>query len=102
MMLVVSSVGNIEEARTIAQHLVTARLVACAQIIPTIESFYWWNDKVVSDSEVLLLCKTTQEHTDELISKIVELHSYELPEVIAFSVDSGFSNYFDYISEETR
>jgi len=102
MMVVLSSVGNIEEARSIAQHLVSTRLVACVQIIPKIESFYWWNDEVVSDSEVLLLCKTTEDHTDELISKIVEIHSYELPEVIAFSVDSGFSKYFDYILEETK
>ena len=102
MMLVVSSVGSLEEARTIAKHLVTTRLVACAQILPAVEALYWWKDEVVLDSEVVLLCKTTQDRTEEAISEIVKLHSYELPEVIAFSVDSGFSAYLDYIGEETQ
>jgi len=72
-----------EEAARLAELLVGARLAACVQILPKIESVYRWKDQVQREAEVLLLVKTTSDRFDELERQIRAIHSYETPEILA-------------------
>lgn len=86
----------------IATALVEERLAACVNRLPGVASIYRWRDKVCRDSELLLLIKTTFERFDALRERIVELHPYELPEVIALDVATGLDRYLAWVEAETR
>jgi|ERR1035437_2550261 periplasmic divalent cation tolerance protein len=95
--IVLSTAGSEDEARKIARHLVEHQLAACVNIVPQIESIYRWRGKVESSREWLLLIKTTAERFPAVRDAIRELHSYELPECIAVSVEDGSSEYLQWI-----
>ena len=76
-------------AERIASALVEERLAACVNRIPGIVSTYRWQGAVHSDREILLLIKTTREHFEALRERIVALHPYDVPEVIALTIDRG-------------
>jgi periplasmic divalent cation tolerance protein len=97
--IVLSSAGSESEARKIARQLVERRLAACVNIVPRIESTYRWQGKVESNQEWLLLIKTSADRFDSVRDAIRELHSYELPECIAISVEDGSSEYLDWIEQ---
>lgn len=88
-------------ASRIADALVEARLAACVQVLPGMTSVYRWQGKVEHADEVLLLAKTTRERLDALTARIVELHPYELPEVVAVDIAGGLPAYLDWIARET-
>ena len=91
-----------DEAQGIAHALVSEKLAACANIIKDIRSIYFWDGKVQDDSEVLLVIKTRAELFDQLKDRVIELHSYDVPEVIALDILNGSSDYLSWISESTR
>jgi periplasmic divalent cation tolerance protein len=91
------TVGNIEEGKKIAQVLIELRLAACVNIIRNITSIYRWKGKIEEDDEHLLLIKTTEEKSLEIINKITELHSYENPECIALRIEKGSEKYLNWI-----
>ncbi|HEY8010495.1 MAG TPA: divalent-cation tolerance protein CutA [Rudaea sp.] len=86
----------------IATALVEERLAACVNRLPGVASTYRWQGKVCRDSEQLLLIKTTCERFDALRERIVELHPYELPEVIALDITTGLDRYLAWVVAETR
>lgn len=88
-----------DEARKIARHLVEHKLAACVNIVPQIESIYRWQGKVESSREWLLLIKTTEEKFAAVREAIAELHSYDLPECIAISIEDGSPEYLRWIAE---
>ena len=89
-------------AERIATALVEEHLAACVNRIPGIASTYRWQDNVCRDSEQLLLIKTTRERFDALRKRILALHPYELPEVIAVDIASGSAPYLDWIESQSR
>ena len=95
--LVLSTAGSQEEAKTIATKLVESRLAACVNIIPRIQSVYRWQAKVESAEEFLLVIKTLKNLEDAVRAAIRELHSYELPEFIVISIESGSGEYLKWI-----
>lgn len=95
--IVLSTAGSEDEARKIARHLIEHQLAACVNIVPHVESIYRWQGKVESSREWLLLIKTTAARFPEVRDAIRELHSYELPECIAVSVEDGSSEYLQWI-----
>jgi len=97
--VVLMTVGNRDEAARIAGHLVESRLAACVQILPEMESVYWWDGKIESGSEFLLLAKTTQDKFEELEAAVRQLHSYETPEIIALTVTAGSAPYLEWLSK---
>jgi periplasmic divalent cation tolerance protein len=97
--IVLSTAGSQEEAKKIAHALVERRLAACVNVVGPIESVYRWKGEVESAAEFLLIVKTTAEAFERVREAIGELHSYELPECIAIKVESGSSEYLDWISE---
>jgi periplasmic divalent cation tolerance protein len=96
--IVLSTAGSEDEARKIAHHLVEHHLAACVNMVPGIESIYRWQGKTESSQEWLLLIKTTAEKFPGVRDAILELHSYELPECIAISVEDGSAEYLEWIA----
>src|SRR2546426_2172074 len=84
--VVLMTAANREEANQIAELLVSARLAACVQILPEMESVYRWQGEVKREQEILLLAKTVASRFAEVESKVRALHSYETPEIIAIAV----------------
>jgi periplasmic divalent cation tolerance protein len=98
--IVFCTCGDNAEANRLAQSLVEERLAACVSILPGLTSIYRWQDKVESASEHLLLVKTTRDRLSSLERRIRELHSYELPEVIAVPVTAGSEKYRAWLREQ--
>ena len=90
---------NRNEARKIGSVLVEQRLCACVNILDGMESIYWWNGEVQSDTECVLLIKTTSEHVPAVTKTVLNLHSYDVPCVISlpFSSDEGNQEYLQWI-----
>lgn len=90
-----------DESKKIGKTVVSERLAACANIVPSVTSFYWWRGVLEEDTESILLLKTTEEKVEKLISRIRELHSYENPAIITLPVEKGSESYLKWISDET-
>lgn len=97
--LVVTTCGSVEEGRRIAEALVAARLAACVNIVPQIDSIYRWKGEVESASECLLLMKTTEGAFEALREQLKKLHSYDVPECIAIVIQDGSPAYLNWIGE---
>jgi uncharacterized protein involved in tolerance to divalent cations len=91
--------GNEAEAQRIARDLVESRLAACVNILPPIQSVYRWQGELETAQELLLIMKTTAERFPELQRRIIHLHSYETPEIIALPVLAGSDKYLAWIRE---
>lgn len=100
--LVMTATGSQEEARRIAHALVERRLAACVNIIPSMESVYRWQGKIETAQEWLLLIKTDEATAARVRDSITELHSYDLPECIEFSIDGGSEAYLNWIAESVQ
>lgn len=93
---------NITVARKLAAAALKERLAACANLVPKIESHYWWQGQIESSSEVLILFKTTSDKVAELESCVVKMHPYDTPEFIAATLDHGAQKYLDWISASVK
>lgn len=76
------TVVHLEEGRKIAQKLLQAKQAACVQILPGLESHYWWKDQIESSAEFLLVIKTSREQWEEVVAIVKQHHSYEVPEIV--------------------
>lgn len=97
--LVLTTASSKEEARRLAKELVERRLAACVNIVPNINSIYWWKEKVEESQEFLLLMKTAESAVPKLRDAIQELHSYEVPECIVLPIEDGSEKYLNWIEE---
>jgi periplasmic divalent cation tolerance protein len=94
--------GTDEEARRVAVALLNQRKAACVNILPNICSLFWWHDKLDSARESLLIIKTKASLVKEIVRLVKEVHSYEVPEIIALPIIGGNQEYLDWIGEEVR
>lgn len=99
VVLVLTTAGQESEAQKIAHELVERRLAACVNIVPRIQSVYRWEGRVETAEEFLLVIKTTSARSTEVKTAIGELHSYELPECVVISIESGSEEYLKWIEE---
>ncbi len=90
-----------DEARRIGKTLVEEKLVACVNIHP-IKSIYRWEGEIQEEGEVAMLVKTKAELADKVMERVKELHSYEVPCIVSFSIDKGNPDYLNWIEESTR
>jgi periplasmic divalent cation tolerance protein len=93
--------GKVEEAKQIARDLIDRRLAACVNILPRMTSIYRWQREVCEDTETLLVIKTDRRRYPELEARVKQLHSYQVPEIIALSIDAGSKPYLDWVSDST-
>ena len=97
--IVLTTTGSEAEAQKIARYLVETQLAACVNIIPHVESVYRWQGKVESNREWLLLIKTSAERFPAARDAIRAMHSYELPECVAVSIEDGSAEYLQWLAE---
>jgi len=102
VILVFCTSSTEKEAAQIAQTLVEREEAACVNIVPMIRSIYRWKGKISSETEQLLLIKTTQPLLEDVKKTVKELHSYELPEIVALSVDDGDKNALAWIASVVK
>jgi periplasmic divalent cation tolerance protein len=99
---VTTTVSSKEEAERIGRTLVQERLAACAQIAGPVTSHYWWENTVETATEWYCYLKTTVERYPALESRLRALHSYAVPEIIAFPISRGGSDYAAWVSDMVR
>jgi len=99
VIFVLSTFPDVATARRIARELVEQRCAACANILPQIESTYWWEKKVENATETLVFFKTTAARYAALETTLKQLHPYEVPEILAFSVEHGWPDYLHWVGE---
>ncbi len=98
--VVLVTAPSAEKAAELGKALVSERLAACASVVPEIRSIYWWEGKVQDEGELLIVLKTTRERFEALRQRVVELHPYQVPEVIALPVEAGSEAYLAWIEGE--
>lgn len=88
-------------AAEMAEKLVREKLTACMNIIPEVRSIYMWKGEVCDEQEVVCIMKTRRELFDKLKARIIELHPYDLPEVVATDITDASADYLKWIDEVT-
>jgi periplasmic divalent cation tolerance protein len=95
--VVLVTVPSLKTARKLARAALEARLTACANLVSGIQSHYWWQGKLESGAETLMLLKTTVSRLAALEELIVALHPYDTPEFVTLSVNRGNRRYLEWI-----
>ena len=93
------SAPDLKTARALARAALQARLIACANLIPKIESHYWWQGKIESGTEVLLVLKTQKAKLPALEKLILAKHPYETPELLVLPLSAGNNRYLDWLAK---
>jgi len=100
--VVMVTVGDPDEAQRIASDVVKEHLAACCNMIPGVSSVFRWQGQVCREKEILLLMKTPRAKFEALRQRVLELHSYDVPEVIALPIEKGHTPYLDWVRVETN
>ena len=95
--IVLITAGSEEEAHKIAESLVKGKKAACVNIVPRVDSLFWWEDKLDSARESLLLVKTKASLFPEIVELVKRTHSYEVPEIIALPIIAGSEDYLKWL-----
>lgn len=88
-----------EEAKSIGDNLVEERLAACVNIVSGLRSLFVWKGEVCDEEEVFLMVKSRRKLIEKIVARVREIHSYEVPEVIALPVVGGSEDYFQWMEE---
>ncbi len=99
--LVYITTKDLEEAKKIAKALVEEKVVACANIIPKIESSFRWKGEMETQGETAIIAKTKKELSEKVIERVKEIHSYEIPCIITIPIEGGNPDFLKWIEEET-
>ncbi len=102
LILVLTTAGSLPEAKRLAQGLLTQRLAACINLIPHLQSWYWWKGKQVSSLEILLLIKTSRRKLPLIARFLKRRHSYELPELLALPFLWSEPRYFKWLKASIK
>ncbi len=100
--LVLVTAPDLKTARALAKAALSARLIACANLIPKIESHYWWQDKMESAAEVMLVMKTRKTRLAALEQLVLARHPYDTPEFLVLPLSAGSRKYLDWLTASCR
>ena len=100
--LVLVTAPDLKTARALAKAALQAKLVACANLVPKIESHYWWQGKIEAGAEVLLLLKTSKARLPALEQLILAQHLYDTPEFLVLPLAAGSGKYLDWLAANCR
>jgi periplasmic divalent cation tolerance protein len=95
--VVLVTAPSAEKAAEIARTLVEEKLAACGSVVPAVRSIYRWQGEVQDETEALLVLKAPRKRLQELSDRVVQLHPYEVPEVIGIPIEGGNERYIDWI-----
>lgn len=98
--IITTTFDNKDELNKVSNILLEERLVSCCQVY-NIKSSYWWKNNIIDANEYLLKMKTKKELYKEVERIILENHSYEVPEIITYNIENGYSKYLNWIDKET-
>jgi len=99
---IVTTLEKKEDAEKIAKTLVEKRLAGCVQIVGPITSTYWWENNIETAEEWLCIIKSRKDLYEELEKAIREIHPYEVPEILAFSIATGSKDYLEWLDKELK
>jgi periplasmic divalent cation tolerance protein len=94
--------SSLDEARNLGRTVVEERLAACANVVGAIESFYHWEGKLETGSESLLILKTTGSKVPALTARLLVMHSYNCPAIVAIPILGGHQKFLDWIRDEVE
>ncbi len=100
--LVLVTAPSAEKAAEIGHALVSERLAACANILPSLRSIYAWEGKICDEPEALMILKTRAELFEPLRARVISLHPYQVPEVLRLGVEAGHAPYLEWILASVR
>ncbi|MCW3977891.1 MAG: divalent-cation tolerance protein CutA [Candidatus Bathyarchaeota archaeon] len=100
--IVLMTTASREEAEKITHNLLKQKWIACANIVGPVSSLFWWKDKISQDNEFLVLMKTSSNLFEKLATAIKQMHSYEVPEIIAVHITKGEQSYMDWLGSSLR
>jgi periplasmic divalent cation tolerance protein len=99
-LLILTTLGSVDEARNFVTGLVADRLVACGTLLPKAASIYRWEGAITEEEECVVLLKTDASKWDELSAAVQERHPYEVPELLAVPVERGMDLYLSWLTSE--
>ncbi|MDB6123779.1 MAG: uncharacterized protein JWQ71_2772 [Pedosphaera sp.] len=100
--IVLVTAPNLKVARQLAKKALKARLIACANLVPQIESHYWWQGKMENGEEVFMVMKTAKSKLGELEKLVVKNHPYDTPEFLVLPLSGGNRRYLDWIADSIK
>ncbi len=95
--IVLMTASTKEETVRIVRTLLEERLIACANIMDPVSSFFWWQGKIEEEKEVLVIMKSHETLFKKLSKRVMELHSYDTPEILALPIVNGSPSYLDWM-----
>ncbi len=100
--VVLVTAPDLKTGRKLARAALEARLIACANLVPRLESHYWWEGKIESGSEILIVMKTTAARLQRLQRLILARHPYTTPEFIVLPINRGSRRYLEWVQASVR
>ena len=100
--IVLMTTATKKEAEKIARNLLNQRLIVCANMVGPVSSLFWWKEKISRENEFLVLMKTSADLFEKLATTIKQMHSYEIPEIIAVPITKGEQTYLEWLSGSLR
>ncbi len=100
VILVLCTCPDVERAAALARRLVEERLAACGNVVPGLRSIYRWQGAIHDEPEALLVLKSTRAAFERLRARVIELHGYEVPEVLALPIEAGHAAYLAWVTGE--
>lgn len=97
--IVLVTAPDVKTARALAKAALQAKLIACANLVPKMESHYWWQGKIESGAEVLLMLKTPKSKLAALEKLVLAKHPYDTPEFLVLPVSAGSPRYLDWLAK---
>ena len=89
-------------ARKLARGILKNRLAACANLVPGVESHYWWKGKICRGAEILMVMKTSRTKLKVLEKFVIAEHPYDTPEFVVLPIDSGSRRYLKWVEESMK
>lgn len=100
--LIYVTTSGLDESQKIAKIILNERLAACANIIPKMESIYWWEGDLEEDVESILLLKTRSDLVDKVIGRVKEIHSYQTPCALEIQIKKGSIDYLNWMEDALK
>ena len=98
--LIMVTTGGRDDAERLGEALVVERLAACCSVIPTVHSFYYWDDQLQREHEALLLIKTLESLAGEVQEFVRSHHAYDVPEILQVPIEGGSSAYLNWLEKQ--